>query len=377
MRMYWRKLKKLLCKLKNWLRPKPTIIRSRELDRPNPAFQPKAELRSEIALESLLENLENTVSSAIVNASGVETDGLRRLLSLISTVILEAQKVYSEILSILVKLKYSSINENVAREALYELDHLGFDFRRRRHQNFCSKLRELRESCQSLVLPELLKANIEDLELWLETFFRIESARSEYLSLERIAREDLYEILQGFEEGVSKYELVKEKASVHIEILNNSLTELQALNNKILGLSGKAGFLELVSDPERLQQASVSIIKDVTMVNEGDTFHVSQAGAVGRNARSDNNKFYQSGQNRTLAEAAAEIQNLLKQLEQTNPTATEAEKVDYVNDETTPSFKRRVVGALQAGGEAAIEEFLDNPYVNVGKAVVKGWVKPE
>jgi hypothetical protein len=86
---------------------------------------------------------------------------------------------------------------------------------------------------------------------------------------------------------------------------------------------------------------------------------------------------HSSEQKKTLAEAAAEIQQLLKQLESTNPTATEAEKVAYVNDETTRSFKRRVVGALQAGSEAAIEEFLDNPYVNVGKAIVKGWMKPE
>jgi hypothetical protein len=64
-------------------------------------------------------------------------------------------------------------------------------------------------------------------------------------------------------------------------------------------------------------------------------------------------------------------------LERDNPSATEVEKVNYVNDETTPSFKRRVAGALQAGGEAAIEEFLDNPYINVGKAVIKDWIKPE
>lgn len=82
-------------------------------------------------------------------------------------------------------------------------------------------------------------------------------------------------------------------------------------------------------------------------------------------------------QKKTLEAAAAEIQQLLKQLENTNPTATELEKIDYVNDETSPSFKRRVVGALQAGGEAAIEEFLDNSYVKVGKAIVKGWIKPE
>jgi hypothetical protein len=108
-----------------------------------------------------------------------------------------------------------------------------------------------------------------------------------------------------------------------------------------------------------------------------DTYNVGQAGAVGKYSRSDNNTFFQSEQKQTLAGAAAEIQQLLQRLETTNATATEHEKITYVNDETTPSFKRRVVGALQAGGEAAIEEFLDNPYINVGKAIVKGWIKPE
>ncbi len=79
---------------------------------------------------------------------------------------------------------------------------------------------------------------------------------------------------------------------------------------------------------------------------DGDTYNVGQAGAVGKYSRSDGNTFIQSEQKQTLAEAAMEIQSLLKQLEQTNPTATETDKVAYVNDETTPSFKRRVVGAL-------------------------------
>ena len=77
----------------------------------------------------------------------------------------------------------------------------------------------------------------------------------------------------------------------------------------------------------------------------------------------------------TLAEAAEEIQKLLKQLELTNPTATEAEKVAYVNDETTPRFKRKAVAALKAAGETAIDEFLDNPYAKVGKAAIMGWME--
>jgi hypothetical protein len=87
---------------------------------------------------------------------------------------------------------------------------------------------------------------------------------------------------------------------------------------------------------------------------------------------------YAPEQKQTLAEAAAEIQKLLQQLEQTNPSATEAEQIEHINDETTPKFKKRVVGALQASGEAAIDEFvLENKYLKVVKAAVKGWIRPE
>lgn len=115
----------------------------------------------------------------------------------------------------------------------------------------------------------------------------------------------------------------------------------------------------------------------LVMNNQGDIYNVGQAGAVGKYARSDNNTFVQSEQKQTLADAAEEIQNLLKYLEQAYPNASVTDKVAYVNDETTPGFKRRIVGALHAGSEAAIEEFIDNPYVNIVKAIVKGWIQSE
>lgn len=84
-----------------------------------------------------------------------------------------------------------------------------------------------------------------------------------------------------------------------------------------------------------------------------------------------------SEQRQSLEEAAREIQKLLKQLEQTNPIVTEDEMLAYVNDETTPSFKRRVVNALKASSRTAIEEFFDNPYTNIGRRIVRSWVKQE
>lgn len=109
----------------------------------------------------------------------------------------------------------------------------------------------------------------------------------------------------------------------------------------------------------------------------GDTYNVGQAGAVGKYSHSNNNNFYQSEQHKTLAEAADEIQRLLTQLEETAPNIDELAKIHYINDETTPSFKRRVVSALQISGESALDEFiLENKYLKVVKAAVKGWLHP-
>jgi AbiTii len=91
-----------------------------------------------------------------------------------------------------------------------------------------------------------------------------------------------------------------------------------------------------------------------------------------------NQTIHLSESKKNLAAAAAEIQQILEQLKQSNPTATELEMVAYVNDETTPSFKRRAVGALQASGETAIDEFiLENKFLKVAKAAIKGWLQPD
>lgn len=81
---------------------------------------------------------------------------------------------------------------------------------------------------------------------------------------------------------------------------------------------------------------------------------------------------------KTLAEAAAEIQELLIQLEKSKPNATEAEKVAYVNDETPPALKSRVASAVKAGSEAAVDTILDNSlYGNIARAIIRGWISQE
>jgi len=76
-----------------------------------------------------------------------------------------------------------------------------------------------------------------------------------------------------------------------------------------------------------------------------------------------------------LAEAAVEIQQLLMELEKSNPTATEEEKVAYVNDETPADVKSRVASALKAGSISAVDTLVDNsPFSNFAKAIVEGLI---
>jgi hypothetical protein len=85
---------------------------------------------------------------------------------------------------------------------------------------------------------------------------------------------------------------------------------------------------------------------------------------------------YETVQKQSLAEATAEIQRLLKQLEETNPTATENEQVTYLNIATKIDIKKRIISALKEAGETAIDEFvLENKYLRVVKAATKGWLQ--
>jgi hypothetical protein len=73
---------------------------------------------------------------------------------------------------------------------------------------------------------------------------------------------------------------------------------------------------------------------------------------------------------RTVSDAAAKIQKLLQQLEQTYPTSTPLEKQIVVIEvikhiESNPTLKMRVVEALKGVSIEALRELIDHPLVNV------------
>jgi uncharacterized protein YjbI with pentapeptide repeats len=114
----------------------------------------------------------------------------------------------------------------------------------------------------------------------------------------------------------------------------------------------------------------------------GDSFNQSGNFGVGINKGEINTEklagTINEAQQRNLADTAAEIQQLLKQLEETNPTSTETERIivtakaaDEIRN--NPTLKARVIGALKSGGKEAFKEAVDNPLVNILIAIIEGW----
>ncbi|NEP30235.1 MULTISPECIES: pentapeptide repeat-containing protein [unclassified Moorena] len=83
---------------------------------------------------------------------------------------------------------------------------------------------------------------------------------------------------------------------------------------------------------------------------------------------------------KNLTEAAAEIQQLLEQLSQSNPTSTEIEKLTVVaraaeEIKNNPTLKAKVINALKSGGVEALKEAIDHPLVNILMAMIEGWIE--
>ncbi|MFN6564812.1 MAG: hypothetical protein RMY28_034140 [Nostoc sp. ChiSLP01] len=88
------------------------------------------------------------------------------------------------------------------------------------------------------------------------------------------------------------------------------------------------------------------------------------------------------GSRTNLVEAAAEIQQLLKQLEKTNSINNDTERMIVAvkaaeQIKNNPKLKARVINALKSGGKEAFKEAVDNPLINILLAIIEGWQEVE
>ncbi|MBD2205599.1 hypothetical protein H6G33_24970 [Calothrix sp. FACHB-1219] len=81
-----------------------------------------------------------------------------------------------------------------------------------------------------------------------------------------------------------------------------------------------------------------------------------------------------------LAQAAAEIQKLLEQLDKSYPSNTTVGKMAIATEtinqiDSDPTLAARILSALKAGGVSAFEQFLNHPAASFVIGALEDWQK--
>lgn len=128
----------------------------------------------------------------------------------------------------------------------------------------------------------------------------------------------------------------------------------------------KAVKSDVMSEKESQQKSSGGIFFNISGGKIGGGVQAAQGDS---NVQSMTN-YATIEQKSNLAEAAKEIQQLLQQLEKSNPATTRTEKMMVVTKaveqiENNPALKARVIEALKAAGTEAFKKEINHPLVNL------------
>ncbi|AKG23452.1 pentapeptide repeat-containing protein [Calothrix sp. 336/3] len=188
-------------------------------------------------------------------------------------------------------------------------------------------------------------------------------------------------------------------ATLHTNYFAN-LDELQALPPAVLQaiLAERSAVIRMLAgllEGKQTNQTSIQIPiqnspnqnqENTTMNNSGNNRHIT----TGRDYRETNvndqgtyvegDYFNNPQQKQTLAEAAAEIQKLLEQLDKTYPSNTTTGKMEIATGviqhlDCHPDFAERLMSAIKAGSVQAIAQLLNHPAAAFVIGALDDWQK--
>ncbi|NEO47872.1 MAG: pentapeptide repeat-containing protein [Moorea sp. SIO4A3] len=143
---------------------------------------------------------------------------------------------------------------------------------------------------------------------------------------------------------------------------NKEIKAIRKNNSKLIGI------VETMADKETTKYDQRG-----AKINIGSYVDTAESGS---HQQGHANQTIHEAPDKNLTEAAAEIQQLLEQLSQTNPTTTSKEKRIFVNEvveqiENNTTLKAKVIHALQAGGVEVFKEAINHPLVNILMAMIE------
>ncbi|BAY67135.1 hypothetical protein NIES22_72980 (plasmid) [Calothrix brevissima NIES-22] len=198
-----------------------------------------------------------------------------------------------------------------------------------------------------------------------------------YNHIKKLPKEAIVALLIEKDNFIFKLEIIVEKAVLR------PTTRIEQVDNMNQNQGGFSVSGSVDGNINNLQG-------DNNKVNQGDTTMTGErnintsGGNYNERIQGDyvQGNYYATGQPQSHALAAAEIQALLKQLEQTYPTTTTSQQMvvaaEAINRiENNPTMKQKVINAVKEGGLAAFEKAIDNPAGAFVVGAIKGWQEIE
>jgi deoxycytidylate deaminase len=197
--------------------------------------------------------------------------------------------------------------------------------------------------------------------------------QSPHYGIEITDEYDVQDLLDSLSQLRSDTDAVVAKV---IDAMRQKLGNQIINNQKIMITGGNVTMSNNQNYVETMSERKININQSGASIGVGysENVEANQLGGTINN--------YPSEQKQTLAEAAAEIQQLLQQLEQTYPTNTTTGQMVVATKvieriESDQIWKQRVVNAVKEGGLQAFEKAIDNPVGAFIVGAIKGWQEAE
>jgi predicted DNA-binding protein len=159
---------------------------------------------------------------------------------------------------------------------------------------------------------------------------------------------------------------------------NNFSINIEGLGVKVIELGTKHFLGRAPITPKAIQIKR--IIKTETYNEQAGNFGIGQmsGGEIQDGAKVGG--IINESQQKSLAEVAKEIQELLDKLSQTYPTTKTTEKMEVVGKainfiEDYPSFKSTIIKVLKDVGAESFREAVDHPLANILMAGIEAWTE--
>ena len=165
---------------------------------------------------------------------------------------------------------------------------------------------------------------------------------------------------------------LKQKYKKRLKLKDQDIEHFKQSNTdliEIVKLQAQKKPTRIIVYPDKYyeQKGENITVSDITQTHSGSGDNVARDKNITNNYNSQD-----------LPQAAAEIQQLLKQLSKTYPTTTSKEKIIVAGEaadqiENNPTLKTKTINALKYAGKEAFKEAINHPVANILMAFIEGW----